>query len=83
MAPARWSSTCFFTANAAQGRGVGRRLFDHALADRARALGATSVVISSTLKAGDFYRRMGAVDIGVSPPVGEITQERPKFRLDL
>jgi GNAT superfamily N-acetyltransferase len=72
----------FFTANAAQGRGVGRRLFDH-MAGRARALGATSVVISSNPQAGDFYRRMGAVDIGVSPPDGAITWERPKFRLDL
>ncbi|MBX3480166.1 MAG: GNAT family N-acetyltransferase [Caulobacter sp.] len=72
----------FFTANAAQGRGVGRHLFDH-MAERARALGATSVVISSNPRAGDFYRRMGAVDIGVSPPVGAITWERPKFRLDL
>lgn len=72
----------FFTANAAQGRGVGRRLFDH-MADRARALGAASVVISSNPQAADFYRRMGAVDIGVSPPVGAITWERPKFRLDL
>lgn len=72
----------FFTANAAQGKGVGRRLFEH-MAERARALGATSVVISSNPKAADFYRRMGAVDIGVSPPVGAISWERPKLRLDL
>ena len=72
----------FFTANAAQGKGVGRRLFDH-MAQRARALGATAVVISSNPQAAAFYRRMGAVDIGVSPPVGEITWERPKLRLDL
>ena len=77
-----WELDLFFTANAAQGKGVGRRLFDH-MAQRARALGATAVVISSNPKAADFYRRMGAVDIGVSPPVGEITWERPKFRLDL
>lgn len=72
----------FFTANAAQGRGVGRRLFEH-MADRARALEARFVVISSNPRAADFYRGMGAVDAGVSPPVGEITWERPKFRLDL
>ena len=72
----------FFTANAAQGKGVGRRLFDH-MAQRARALGATAVVISSNPKAAEFYRRMGAIDIGVSPPVDEITWERPRFRLDL
>ena len=72
----------FFTANAAQGRGVGRRLFEH-MAGRARALGAKAVVISSNPKAADFYRRMGAIDIGLSPPVGEITWERPKLRLVL
>lgn len=72
----------FFTANAAQGRGVGRRLFDH-MAARARALGAGAVVISSNPKAAEFYRRMGAVDIGVSPPVGEIRWERPRLRLAL
>ncbi len=72
----------FFTANAAQGKGVGRRLFDH-MAERARALGATAVVISSNPKAAEFYRRMGAIDIGLSPPVDEITWERPKLRLDL
>jgi GNAT superfamily N-acetyltransferase len=72
----------FFTANAAQGRGVGRRLFDH-MAARARDLGAGAVVISSNPKAAEFYRRMGAVDIGVSPPAGAITWERPKLRLPL
>lgn len=72
----------FFTANMAQGRGVGRWLFDH-MADRARALGARAVVISSNPKAAEFYRRMGAVDIGVSPPVGAITWERPRLRLSL
>ncbi|MCE3288754.1 MAG: family N-acetyltransferase [Caulobacter sp.] len=72
----------FFTANAAQGRGVGRRLFEQ-MAERARTLGATAVVISSNPHAADFYRRMGAIDIGVSPPVGAIIWERPKFRLDL
>ena len=72
----------FFTANAAQGRGVGRRLFDH-MAARARDLGAGAVVISSNPKAAEFYRRMGAVDIGVSPPAGAITWERPRLRLPL
>jgi GNAT superfamily N-acetyltransferase len=79
---AAWELDLFFTANEAQGLGVGRRLFDH-MAGRARALGASSVVISSNPKAADFYRRMGARDIGMSPPVGEITWERPKLRLEL
>ena len=77
-----WELDLFFTANAAQGKGVGRRLFDQ-MAQRARALGATAVLISSNPQAADFYRRMGAVDVGMSPPVGEITWERPKLRLTL
>ncbi|WGM38850.1 GNAT family N-acetyltransferase [Caulobacter sp. NIBR1757] len=77
-----WELDLFFTANAAQGKGVGRRLFEQ-MAERARALGATAVVISSNPKAAEFYRRMGALDVGVSPPVGEITWERPKLRLNL
>jgi len=72
----------FFTANDAQGTGLGRRLFDH-MADRARALGAAHVIISSNPEAAGFYRRMGAVDIGVSPPGEEITWERPKLKLSL
>lgn len=72
----------FFTANDSQGTGLGRRLFEH-MAERAKALGATKVVISSNPEAAGFYRRMGAVDIGVSPPGDGISWERPKFALYL
>lgn len=72
----------FFTANGAQGTGVGRRLFA-AMAGRARALGAGRVVISSNPEAAGFYRRMGAVDIGVTPPGDGIAWERPKLALAL
>ncbi len=72
----------FFAANDAQGTGVGRRLFTH-MAERARALGATQVVISANPEAADFYRRMGAVDIGVSPPGDGIGWERPLLQLIL
>lgn len=72
----------FFTANAAQGAGLGRRLFE-AMAARARALGATCVVISSNPEAAGFYRRMGAVDIGMTPPGDGIDWERPKLKLML
>jgi GNAT superfamily N-acetyltransferase len=68
----------FFTADAFQGQGVGRRLFEHML-ERARALSAETVVIKSNPEAADFYRRMGAVDIGVDPPGEEIAWERPKL----
>lgn len=72
----------FFTANEAQGTGVGRRLFE-AMVARARALGATCVVISSNPEAAGFYRRMGAVDVGVAPPGQGIGWERPKLQLSL
>ena len=72
----------FFTANDTQGNGVGRRLFE-AMAARARALGASSVVISSNPEAAGFYRRMGAVDVGATPPGDGIGWERPKLKLTL
>jgi len=72
----------FFTANAAQGTGVGRRLFQ-AMAGRARALGAACVVISSNPEAAGFYRRMGAVDVGVTPPGDGIGWARPTLKLGL
>ncbi|ATQ42795.1 GNAT family N-acetyltransferase [Caulobacter mirabilis] len=72
----------FFTDNGAQGTGLGRRLFDHMTA-RARDLGAARVVISSNPEAAGFYRRMGAVDIGVTAPGDGIAWERPKLALSL
>lgn len=72
----------FFTANDAQGSGLGRRLFE-VMAERARALGAAWVVISSNPEAAGFYRRMGAVDVGVTPPGDGIAWERPKLKLRL
>lgn len=72
----------FFTGNDTQGTGLGRRLFAH-MADRARALGAGRVVISSNPEAAGFYRRMGAVDVGLTPPGDGISWERPKFELRL
>lgn len=72
----------FFTANETQGTGLGRRLFEH-MADRAKARGAGRVVISSNPEAAGFYRRMGAVEVGVSPPGDGISWDRPKFELVL
>ncbi len=72
----------FFTANDAQGSGLGRRLFQ-AMAERARALGAAWVVISSNPEAAGFYRRMSAVDVGVTPPGDGIAWARPKLKLVL
>ena len=72
----------FFTANNAQGTGLGRRLFE-AMAARAKAQGVACVVISSNPEAAGFYRRMGAVDVGVTPPGDGIAWERPKLKLSL
>jgi GNAT superfamily N-acetyltransferase len=69
-----------FVSDAAQGRGVGRLLFDHMRA-RAAALGAIAVKIISHPPARDFYRRMGAVEVGVAYPTGVASWARPIFSL--
>ena len=46
-----------------QGRGFGRRLWDHALST-ARALGYRSLEIESDPNAEGFYRAIGAMRVG-------------------
>ncbi|MDB5431237.1 MAG: family N-acetyltransferase [Caulobacter sp.] len=70
----------FFTSNAHQGTGVGRKLFAH-MRQRARDLGARRVIISSNPESAGFYRRMGALDSGVTPPGNGIGWERPRLVL--
>jgi GNAT superfamily N-acetyltransferase len=72
----------FFTSDARQGRGLGRRLFED-MAVTARALGARRVVIVSNPPAADFYRRMGARDVGVQAPSATIIWERPRLVVEL
>jgi len=69
-----------FVSDAAQGRGVGRLLFDH-MRTRAAALGAIAVKIISHPPARDFYRRMGAVEVGVAYPTGVASWARPILSL--
>jgi len=69
-----------FVADAAQGRGVGRVLFDHMRA-LAKARGAGSVKIVSHPPALNFYRRMGAIEVGLAYPVGNVTWARPVLLL--
>jgi len=76
VAPPKWELDLFFTANDAQGIGMGRKLFNEVLL-RGQALGATSVQITSNPQAAGFYRRQGARDIGQAPPKGDITWPRP------
>lgn len=69
-----------FVSDAAQGRGVGRVLFDHMRA-LAKARGAGSVKIVSHPPALNFYRRMGAIEVGLAYPVGNVTWARPVLLL--
>jgi GNAT superfamily N-acetyltransferase len=69
-----------FVADAAQGMGVGKLLFDHMLAT-ARALGVREVRIVSHPPAEAFYLRMGALRIGTILPAGRVSWPRPLLRL--
>lgn len=71
-----------FTADTAQGRGVGRRLFAH-MTHAARARGARTVRIVAHPPAEGFYLRMGALRIGTHPPSGRVSWERPLLALDV
>jgi GNAT superfamily N-acetyltransferase len=71
-----------FVSDAAQGKGVGRALFDHMKA-ASRKRGIRCVRIGSHPPAAAFYERMGAVRCGVSPPLPNVTWERPLFKLDI
>lgn len=65
-----------FVADRGQGMGIGRALFEHMLA-RARQLGLCAVKIVSHPPSVGFYRRMGAVEVGVAPPAGRVSWPRP------
>jgi len=69
-----------FVADAAQGTGLGKILFDH-MRETARAHRITSVLIVSHPPSVGFYERMGAVRQGMKPPSGRVTWERPILRL--
>jgi GNAT superfamily N-acetyltransferase len=65
----------------AMGRGLGRRLVEHA-ASRARELGATRLVWEAEPNAVGFYERLGAHRIGESEP-GAWGRRLPLMALDL
>lgn len=71
-----------FVSDAAQGSGVGRLLFEH-MKSIARRNGVASVRIGSHPPAVGFYESMGAIRVGVSPPSGKISWERPVLKLEL
>jgi GNAT superfamily N-acetyltransferase len=71
-----------FVEPADQGSGIGRALFDWAVA-QCRAQAATTMVIEADPGAAPFYRRMGARDVG-SVASGSIPGRFiPKLELDL
>lgn len=61
----------------AMGRGAGRALFDECVR-RAKATGATALIIASDPHAVGFYERMGAVRVGAVPSDIE-GRELPRF----
>lgn len=71
-----------FVADAAQGTGLGARLFAH-MAAQARALGIDAVKIVSNPPAEGFYLRQGAQRIGTKRPKGRVTWTQPILYLRL
>jgi GNAT superfamily N-acetyltransferase len=69
-----------FVADAAQGTGVGKLLFDHMRAT-AKTLGVREIKIVSHPPAEAFYLRMGAQRVGSILPGGRVTWPRPLLRL--
>ncbi|MEU8887569.1 GNAT family N-acetyltransferase [Streptomyces sp. NPDC048442] len=68
-----------FVADAAQGLGIGRRLFAH-LTERAREAGLTEVRIVSHPPSEGFYRSVGAEPVGTlaaNPPA--VLWDRPEL----
>jgi GNAT superfamily N-acetyltransferase len=69
-----------FVADDAQGRGLGRLLMDHMCA-LAAARGVSAVKIVSHPPAADFYRALGAIDVGYAYPMERVTWVRPILSL--
>lgn len=71
-----------FVADAAQGMGLGGRLFRH-MQSEAERLDLSSVRIVSHPPSVGFYERMGALRVGVMPASDRVTWERPVLKLSL
>jgi GNAT superfamily N-acetyltransferase len=72
----------FFVEPEAIGRGVGRALWDHAVA-AARALGPREMVVVSDPNAAGFYQRMGCRSAGAVPSEVDPARFLPVFRYGL
>lgn len=71
-----------FVADAAQGGGLGARLFGH-MRREAMARGMTAVKIVSHPPSVGFYEKMGAHRVGETAPAGRIDWVRPILSLDV
>lgn len=71
-----------FVADAAQGTGLGRALFDH-LKATADGLGIERIKIVSHPPSEGFYLKMGAIRIGVKAPTAKATWVRPILELSV
>lgn len=72
-----------FVADSAQGHGVGATLVTH-MFSQAAARGMTAVRVVSNPPAVEFYKRVGARQIGTVPPrPPKITWTRPELVFDI
>ena len=71
-----------FIDDAAQGSGLGRAIFEHMMSFAAES-GLSEVQIVAHPPAADFYRRMGAVDVGISKASAPAGWDRPILKLPL
>jgi GNAT superfamily N-acetyltransferase len=80
--PPRLELTHLFVELDSIARGVGRGLFEHAVAE-ARRLGAVELVVESDPNAEAFYRAMGAVRVGTVPSIVDPGRQLPLLRVKL
>ncbi|MGZ5199928.1 MAG: GNAT family N-acetyltransferase [Telluria sp.] len=71
-----------FVSDQAQGKGIGRLLFDH-LRTVARENGVARVHIVAHPPAEQFYLRMGAVRVGTKAAGGRVSWTRPVLSLEI
>jgi len=69
-----------FVADEAQGSGIGRATFEHMKAFAATQ-GLAEVKIVAHPPAVDFYRRMGAIDVGIQKAWDASGWDRPILRV--
>ena len=69
-----------FVEDSEQGKGLGRQVFAH-LKAFAASCGIEHVTIVAHPPAADFYRRLGAIDVGMSKAKSTDRWDRPILRL--